>query len=160
MLYLFDMDGTLRQALLVPGVGPLAIWDQRILPGRLERLGQLRAAGHHLGAASNQAAVAMGLLSLARCERIMEETNRRMDGLLEWIRICPHHPLALRARYRRSCACRKPGPGMLREALAVFGVAAGEAVFIGDRATDQRAAEAAGFAFEPVTTFFTSPKRR
>jgi HAD superfamily hydrolase (TIGR01662 family) len=96
----------------------------------------------------------MGIVSLARCERIMEETNRRLDGLLEWIRICPHHPLGLRRRYRLRCACRKPAPGMLQEALGVFAVDPGQAVFIGDRRTDRQAAAAAGIAFEPADAFF------
>ena len=154
------MDGTLRRALLVPRFGPLAAWDQRILPGRLARLRELHAAGHHLAAASNQGAVAMGLISLERCERVMQETNRRLDGLLEWIGLCPHHPRALRPRYRRVCACRKPAPGMLREALARFGAQPREALFIGDRVTDHQAAQAAGIAFEPARVFFTAPKRR
>jgi HAD superfamily hydrolase (TIGR01662 family) len=157
MLYLFDVDGTLRKGLLLPRLTPLATWDQRILPGRRERLQGLKAAGHHLGAASNQGAIAMGLVTEQRSARIMEETNRRLGGLLEWTRICPHHPRALRRRYRQSCACRKPAPGMLREALQVFGVGAAEAVYVGDRGTDRPAAEAAGFAFVPSATFFSRP---
>jgi D-glycero-D-manno-heptose 1,7-bisphosphate phosphatase len=159
MLYLFDVDGTLRQARLLPYAGPLAAWDQRLLPGRRERLIQLHQEGHRLGAVSNQALVAMGLVTLSRCQRIMEETNRRLDGLLEWIRICPHHPLALRSRYRGSCACRKPAPGMLLEALAVFAVDPGQALFVGDRETDRRAAAAAGIAFEPAGSFFALGRR-
>lgn len=96
----------------------------------------------------------MGFLTLARCQRIMEETNRRLDGLLEWIRICPHHPLGLRRRYRMACACRKPAPGMLQEALGVFAVDPGQALFVGDRSTDRQAAVAAGIAFEPAEAFF------
>jgi D-glycero-D-manno-heptose 1,7-bisphosphate phosphatase len=156
MLYLFDVDGTLRRARLLAWVGPLATWDQSILPGRLERLRRLHADGHHLGAASNQAAVAMGLVSFVRSERIMQETNRRLDDLLEWIRICPDHPFALRPRYRRRCACRKPAPGMLLEALAHFSVSAQEAIYIGDRDTDRAAAAAAGFGFSWASTFFAS----
>jgi D-glycero-D-manno-heptose 1,7-bisphosphate phosphatase len=41
---------------------------------------------------------------------------------------------------------RKPGPGMLREALAHFRIAPHEAVMIGDQLTDLRAAQAAGVA--------------
>ncbi|TMD12669.1 MAG: hypothetical protein E6J00_10760, partial [Chloroflexi bacterium] len=103
------MDGTLRKARLFPAAGPLATWDQTILPGRLQRMRRLRGEGHRLGAVSNQALVAMGLLTLPRCELIMEETNRRLDGLLEWIRICPHHPLGLRPRYRRAGGRVLPG---------------------------------------------------
>jgi len=153
------VDGTLRKARLFPAAGPLATWDQTILPGRLQRMRRLRGEGHRLGAVSNQALVAMGLLTLPRCELIMEETNRRLDGLLEWIRICPHHPLGLRPRYRRSCACRKPAPGMLEEALAFFRVGPREALFVGDRETDRLAAAAAGMPFEPAGEFFPAARR-
>jgi HAD superfamily hydrolase (TIGR01662 family) len=96
----------------------------------------------------------MGLVSPARCDRIMLEMNRRLDGLLEWIRFCPHHRLGLRPAYRRACACRKPEPGMLQEALTFFEVKPEEALFIGDRDTDRRAAEAAGIAFQWAAGFF------
>jgi len=154
MLYLFDMDGTLRRArLLLPA--PVATWDQRILPGRLERLRALRNEGHRLGAASNQGGVAMGIMTVQRCEEVMQETNRRLDGLLEWIRFCPHHPRGLRRRYRQRCACRKPAPGMLLEALTVFGCAPADATYIGDSSKDADAARAAGFHYVGATDFFS-----
>ena len=50
MLFIFDMDGTLRRGTL-PVPSPLRERDQRILPGQAERLRDLDAAGHYLGAA-------------------------------------------------------------------------------------------------------------
>ena len=154
MLYLFDIDGTLRQALLFPGIGSLAPWDQRVLPGRAERLQALKADGHRIGAATNQAAVAFGLVSESRMGQGLDELNRRLGGTLEWIGVCPHHPRALLPRYRRQCDCRKPRPDLLLQALAYFGVPAAEAVYIGDRLTDEQAALAAGFQFVFADRFF------
>ncbi len=154
MLYLFDVDGTLRVPLLLPGGGVLASWDQRILPGRGERLTELRRAGHRLGAASNQGVVAFGLVSLLRAERAMAVLNARLGGALEWIRICPHHPWGLVPRFRIRCRCRKPAPGMLEEALRVFGLSPGETVYVGDRESDRLAAAAAGFRFQWSDAFF------
>jgi histidinol-phosphate phosphatase family protein len=156
LLYVFDVDGTLRQALLFPAIGSLAPWDQRVLPGRAERLQALKADGHRIGAATNQAAVAFGLVSESRMRRGLDELNRRLGGTLEWIGVCPHHPRALLPRYRCDCDCRKPRPGLLLQALAYFGVPAAEAVFIGDRRTDQQAALAAGFQFVFADRFFES----
>lgn len=154
MLYLFDVDGTLRTPLLLRPVGSLAPWDQRILPGRVERLAELRRAGHRIGAVTNQAAIAFGLITEARAKRSLAETNRRLNGALEWIRICPHHPYALVPRFRLRCSCRKPAPGMLLEALSYFATAPGDSVFVGDRETDRQAAEAAGMPFRWADAFF------
>ncbi len=154
MLYLFDVDGTLRVPLLLPQVGSVAHWDQRILPRRAERLADLKAAGHRLGAASNQGAIAFGIVTERRMEASMEEMNRRLGGHLEWMRFCPHHPAGLIPRYRRRCPCHKPTPGMLLEALAHFQVAPADAVYVGDRSTDRQAAAAAGFSFTATRDFF------
>ncbi len=153
---MFDVEGTLRVPLLIPPVGSLAPWDQRILRGRAERLSELRRAGHRIAAATNQAGVAFGLISEARAERTLAETNRRLNGVLEWIRMCPHHPRALIPRYRMECACRKPGVGMLLEAARHFEIDPSHAVFVGDRKTDRQAAEAAGFDFREADAFFAN----
>jgi D-glycero-D-manno-heptose 1,7-bisphosphate phosphatase len=153
VLYLFDMDGTLRRPRL-PLPSPVIERDQRILPGRRERLRQLDLVGHHLAAASNQAVVAMGLVSSQRCEQIMEETNRRLGGVLRWIRFCPHHPMALRSQYRRRCRCRKPAPGLLQEAMQTFQVAASQTIYVGNGKRDVAAAAAAGVQFVRASDFF------
>ncbi len=151
---MFDVEGTLRVPLLLAPVGSLAPWDQRILRGRAERLSELRRAGHRIAAATNQGGVAFGLISEARAMRTLAETNRRLNGALEWIRMCPHHPRALIPRYRMQCACRKPRPGMLLEAANHFRIDPSEAIFVGDRKTDRQAAEAAGFDFRWADAFF------
>jgi D-glycero-D-manno-heptose 1,7-bisphosphate phosphatase len=154
MLYLFDADGTLRRPLLFSWLAVLASWDQRILPGRIDVLRRLKADGHRLGVASNQGAVAFGLISEARSIGALQETNRRLGGMLEWIRICPHHPAGLLPRYRGTCSCRKPAPGMLLEALTHINTLPAESVYVGDRATDLAAAQAAGFRFVWAGDFF------
>ncbi|MGQ3032243.1 MAG: HAD hydrolase-like protein, partial [Ferrovibrionaceae bacterium] len=59
-----------------------------------------------------------------------------------------HHPQTLHAPEAPHAAPdrRKPGPGMLREALAQFRVAPHDAVMIGDNLVDLQAATAAGVA--------------
>ena len=84
----------------------------------------------------------------------LNELNRRLGGTLEWIGMCPDHPRGLIPRYRRDSDCRKPRPGLLLQALEHFGVPASEAAFIGDRATDEQAALAAGIRFIPAGRFF------
>ena len=152
------MDGTLRRA-WPPFPSPLTPRGQRILPARRERLQVLHDAGHQLGAASNQTVVAMGLISYRRCEETMEETNRMLGGVLRWVRFCPHHPMALRSEFRRPCPCRKPAPGLLFEALEIFGTPAASAVYIGNGKQDQQAARAAGMDFVGAREFFEGDRR-
>ena len=45
------------------------------------------------------------------------------------------------------CSCRKPRPGLLRQALADFNTEPSQAVMVGDTWRDERAAEAAGVRF-------------
>jgi D-glycero-D-manno-heptose 1,7-bisphosphate phosphatase len=57
-------------------------------------------------------------------------------------------------RAEDGCACRKPKPGLLLEALTVNGVSPGDAWMIGDGVTDVQAGRAAG-----VKTAFLGSKR-
>lgn len=154
MLYLFDVDGTLRRPILFPPIGSLAPWDQRVLPGRAERLQALKAEGHRIGAATNQPIVAFGLISETRLRKGLDELNRRLGGVLEWVGVCPDHPFGIVPRYRVQCRCRKPQPDLLLQALAFFAVPASQATYIGDRVTDEQAARAAGYEFIPAEHFF------
>ena len=57
---------------------------------------------------------------------------------------CPHHPEAGLGDYRVDCECRKPRPGMLREAIARFDIDPMRSLMVGDRQGDLDAAAAAG----------------
>lgn len=153
-LYCFDLEGTVRRALLVPNACALFPWDQRLLLGRKERLQALKSAGHRLAAVSNQGACAFGLLTLERAERITERTNQQLGGVFDAIYLCPHHPRGWRAPYNRACHCRKPAPGMLLDAMQQFRAAPEATTFVGDRSTDAAAARAAGVRFVAAAEFF------
>src|SRR5271167_939526 len=57
---------------------------------------------------------------------------------------CPFHPEHGVGEYKREHEDRKPGTGMLRRAVAEFGVVLSESVMVGDRCSDVAAANAAG----------------
>jgi D-glycero-D-manno-heptose 1,7-bisphosphate phosphatase len=153
-LYCFDLEGTIRRASLFSSLGALLPWDQRLLPGRKERLQALKTAGHRLAAVSNQGACAFGLLTLERAERISARTNELLGGVFDAIYLCPHHPRGWRAPYNRDCPCRKPAPGMLLDAMQQLGASVEVTTFVGDRPTDAAAARAAGVRFVPAAEFF------
>ncbi|HYP48523.1 MAG TPA: HAD-IIIA family hydrolase, partial [Thermoleophilaceae bacterium] len=129
---LLDRDGTL--VVDVPYNGDPAL--VRPLPGVREALERLRAAGVPLAVVSNQSGIARGLITAQQVDAV----NRRVAALLgplgPWM-LCPHGP-------DDGCECRKPKPGMVREAAWRLGVPAAKCVFIGDIGADMQAARAAG----------------
>ena len=55
---------------------------------------------------------------------------------------CPHHPDGTVAEYRRTCDCRKPQPGLLRQAATDLRLNLLRSVVIGDRWHDLQAGDA------------------
>lgn len=115
-------------------------WSEfRFLPGALEGLRQLAAAGYRLAVVTNQAAVGRGLVSAEEVEQLnarmvsaLAEEGIRLDAVL----YCPHAP-------DERCECRKPRPGMLIEAGRRLGVAPADTCVVGDWVDDIAAARAA-----------------
>jgi D-glycero-D-manno-heptose 1,7-bisphosphate phosphatase len=136
---LLDRDGVIN----ADRDGYVTSWSEfRLLPGALEGLRQLTAAGHRLAVVTNQAVVGRGLASAAEVEELnarmvsaLAEGGARIDAVL----YCPHAP-------EEGCACRKPQPGLLIEASRRLGVALADTCVIGDWVDDIAAARAAGCA--------------
>jgi histidinol-phosphate phosphatase family protein len=128
---LFDRDGTLIHD--VPGNRD----PEHVQPARnaARAVARLRAAGVRLGVVTNQAGVAEGAFTANDVERV----NARIEALLgpfDGFFVCPHAPTD-------GCACRKPAPGLVEEALRKLGVRPEECVLVGDTAADVGAALAA-----------------
>ena len=141
-----DRDGTLVEDV------PYNADPARVVPvpGAVEALARLRAAGVPLALVSNQSGVARGLMTLDQVEAV----NRRVEELLgpigPWL-VCPHGPAD-------GCACRKPAPGLVLAAAAALGVDPAECADIGDIGADVEAAHAAGARAILVPTRATLPE--
>jgi D-glycero-D-manno-heptose 1,7-bisphosphate phosphatase len=95
---------------------------------------------------SNQAGVAKGYYTEERVSEIhslMEERLAKRGVYLDRIYYCPHHPEGIGA-YRKECYCRKPRPGMLKEAEREFGISLKECWMVGDRMMDIETGAVAG----------------
>jgi D-glycero-D-manno-heptose 1,7-bisphosphate phosphatase len=140
-----DRDGVLvpeRGEQLVTRAGEL-----RPLPGvwrALRRLGQM---GYWRVVVTNQAVVARGWITEGQLEELHRLLNALLGGELDAFYFCPHHPKATLERYRGPCACRKPGPGLLRQAAEELGLDLARCGIVGDRGSDLAAGEAAGCAW-------------
>jgi D-glycero-D-manno-heptose 1,7-bisphosphate phosphatase len=133
-----DRDGT-----LIAEVGHLGEPERvELLPGVPRALRRLRDAGFGLAVVTNQAGVARGLFT----EDAVRVVNARVAELLGreeiWIDgwyFCPHHP-----EFTGACECRKPQPGMLRQAARELELDLAASWMVGDHPGDAEAGRRAG----------------
>jgi D-glycero-D-manno-heptose 1,7-bisphosphate phosphatase len=132
-----DRDGTLNVEL----PGWLRSPDElALVPGAGAAVARLNAAGLRVVVVTNQSAVARGLLSecaLAGIHQRLVELVAADGGRLDLVLWCPHGPDS-------TCACRKPRPGLLREALRRLALDPARCVVVGDAERDLAAGRAAG----------------
>ena len=142
---LLDRDGTLVHD--VPYNGDPA--SVRPVAGAREALDRLRAEGVRVAVVTNQSGVATGRITRADVDAV----NARVAELLgpfDGIYVCPHAP-------GEGCGCRKPAPGMVKQACADLGAEPQRCVVIGDVGTDVEAAAAGGAIGILVPTADTRP---
>lgn len=123
------------------------IEDFAFVPGAIEALRALQAAGYLLVVVTNQSGIARGLYSEADYQVLTEHIRERLEteGIrLDAVEYCPHLPDAPVSRYRLECDCRKPKPGMLMRAIRRLDIDPGTSFLVGDRLTDIEAGRAAG----------------
>lgn len=141
---LFDRDGVLN----IDHGYTHRPQDLEWTPGARAAIGRLNRAGIKVAVVTNQSGVARGLYDLvavdafhAAMQADLAEDGARIDAFYA----CPFHKDAQVQAFRHpDHPDRKPNPGMLRRALADFGVRPDQAVMIGDRGSDMQAAQAAG----------------
>ena len=136
MVILLDRDG------IINDVSPQyikSVHEFRFLPGSLEALVRLTAAGYRVGIATNQSGIARGYFdeqTLLAIHEKMYKAVRAAGGDIAAIEYCPHLP-------ESGCLCRKPNPGMLYALAERFNCDLSRVPFVGDNISDIQAAEAA-----------------
>jgi D-glycero-D-manno-heptose 1,7-bisphosphate phosphatase len=133
---LLDRDGTIiaeRHYLATPdGV--------ELLPGAVEGLRRLAALGIGLVVVSNQSGLSRGYFDQVTLDAIHERLRELLaqGGVtLDGIYVCPHTE-------EHACDCRKPRPGLVRQAAAELGFDPAEAFVLGDKACDVDLGRAVG----------------
>lgn len=138
-----DKDDTVVRDVPYSACVDLVEW----MPGAVEGLRTLAAAGFELVLVTNQSGVARGAYSERDLERYLAGLRGRLAAhgvALRSVEYCPHHPDAPRRRYRRVCSCRKPNPGMLVRAGRRLGVDMRASWMVGDLLDDVEAGRRAG----------------
>jgi D-glycero-D-manno-heptose 1,7-bisphosphate phosphatase len=137
MLVLLDRDGVLNEDRQDFVKTPAELV---MIPGAASAVARLNAAGHTIAVVSNQSGVGRGVMTDHDLEAVNSTLKRMIEadgGRLDAIFTCSDPPWAATER-------RKPGPGMLQDALKKFHALPVEAVMIGDAARDLEAAAVLG----------------
>ena len=151
---ILDRDGTLIDFVRDHGMGvvtPAFHPEQvRLLPGVVEGLHALQAAGFTLAIATNQPGAAKGEIPREAIERTNAALLDRLrsEGIaIATMRACLHHPEGGDGGTPdlvQICDCRKPAPGMLQSIMSELGAEPATTWMVGDTASDMAAAAAAG----------------
>jgi len=112
----------------------------QMIEGSAEAIARLNAARHQVAVLTNQSIIGRGVIDQAMFERIHEKllaSLARKNARIDRLYVCPDPPWAATER-------RKPGAGMLREAMADFGAKPLGTPFVGDALRDLQAAAKIG----------------
>jgi len=132
-----DRDGVLSRSWLRDGkpAAPTTVAEFELLPGVVDAVRRLHAAGFLLVVVTNQPDVSTGL---TRREAVGEMHRRLREWLpVDDIKVCCHVEAD-------GCDCRKPKPGMLLAAARERGIDLRSSWMVGDRWRDVAAGKAAG----------------
>lgn len=118
--------------------------------GAPETIAAFNKMGWYVFVVTNQSGIARNFYTEEQMHALhtyMESELDRLAGAkIDRIYHCPYHEDGENIRYRKKSFDRKPGPGMLLQAMADFNVKRELSFLIGDKDTDIKAAKAAGVA--------------
>jgi rfaE bifunctional protein nucleotidyltransferase chain/domain len=135
-LVLLDRDGTLIRN--IPFLHDPA--RAEILPGVIDGLLKLQAAGLRLAMVSNQQGIGLGYYTVQDFVAVNQKLLRELGARgirISKIYFCPHS-------LAEQCSCRKPASGMVIRAMRDFKVAPEQTFLMGDSDDDLKAGAAAG----------------
>jgi len=137
-----------RDDTLIEDPGYINNADQvKLLPGVPRALAELKTMGYKLVLATNQSAVARGIVTEKTLRNIHDRLEQLLAGnnaFLDAIYYCPYHPDGVIPKYRKESDCRKPNPGMLLTAADEIGIDLSQSWMIGNGPHDVEAGLRAG----------------
>ena len=121
--------------------------DLNIIPGAVDAIRLINRAQLKAVIVTNQSGVARGYFSEETLEKIHKRLKERLmkeGAYIDAIYYCPHHPNEGHPKYRKTCNCRKPYPGMLDMAAKDLTVDLERSYVIGDKIIDMSLAHRVG----------------
>jgi len=138
-----DRDGVINR-----DTAYIADWSEfEFLPGAIEGMRLLQDAGYELIVVTNQSGIARGIFSESDYQALTEKMKATLAEhgvVLTEVYFCPHHPTEGQGSYLMTCECRKPAPGMLKQAMADHSIDPAGSLMIGDKASDIEAGRRVG----------------
>jgi len=146
-----DRDGVINPLIYHEDAGivdsPFTLAQFEMFPSVPKAIRLLNKLGMTVVIVSNQPGIAKGHFSeqvLRRIESKMLAGLKRAGAHLDAVYYCLHHPKATLKKFRKRCACRKPGIGMLTRAARELSVSLERSYMVGDGLTDIEAGNRAG----------------
>lgn len=132
-----------RDGVLIHDVHYLSSLDDiRFYPDISDGLKILRDCGYLLIVVTNQSGVARGFFPktfVVECHNRMNQMLETDQAKLDHLYFCPHHINGL-PPYNIKCDCRKPAPGMIRQAEKELNLNLQASFLIGDKKSDVESA--------------------
>ena len=153
-----DRDGT-----IVEDVGYISSPQQlNFIPGSIEAIKKLNAAGYKVIVITNQAGVARGIVTedmLQTIDKVMHRQILNGGAHLDGLYYCPHHPEHGVYPYKQACECRKPHTGLIKKAIKDHDLDLSLSFMIGDKASDIEAGKKAGVKTAFVLTGYGTTEK-
>lgn len=138
-----DRDGTINE-----DVGYLsALSHLTLYPWAIDAVRLLNRAGYVVAIVTNQGGIGRKMIAPEFVPVLHDEIARRLatgGARIDGWYSCPHHPEALIEELRTPCECRKPNPGMPRQAAREHGIDLARSWVVGDKWLDVQLAERIG----------------
>lgn len=129
----FDRDGTLMEEVHYCN-DPAKV---RAFPAAAAALEKLRKAGWLNVIITNQSGIASGKISVQEYQAVEAELSRQLGGVVDAVYFCPDPPAAPTRR-------RKPGTGMIEEAVRDLDIDPARSWMVGDKGIDIECGRSAG----------------
>lgn len=113
------------------------------LPHSAEAVALLCKNGFDVIVVTNQSVIGRGMVKPSDLESIFTKMNQGIEnagGKIKDIFFCPHRP-------DQGCTCRKPGIGLILQAVEKYGIDTAHSCMIGDSVKDIECAKNAGCGF-------------
>lgn len=138
-----DRDGTINEQMGY--INHLCRFN--LLVGAAEAIKKINDAGVPVVVISNQSGLARGYFPEELLVAVHEKMNRLLaekGAHVDGIYYCPHHPEAKEERFRETCNCRKPKPGLVLQAAREMNLDPAKSFVVGDRWSDIKTAANCG----------------
>lgn len=127
----FDRDGTINV-----NIGHLHECDKlKFIPGRPELIKHYNDEGYKVIVVTNQAGIAKGYYTIEDMLRLHDYMNQQLrvycGAHIDSFYFCPHHP-----DFTGECKCRKPEPGMIKQAIREWDIDVTQSILYGDKLHD------------------------